>query len=236
MDLNKMVMNSLTKMESAGEVQEIVDKHVAKTIVSIVDDFFGSWSEFSKNLKKQVGEELQVNLKELDLASYNTFIMKVVKEKLDDSIASEGVKRINETIDALLDSAKSEYRLSELVKELAEEVDTDELGYDDYHEMTMIIDDTFSLSKIIYLDSENDKEKYDCKYTFWVNKETGKISNIQIKEDRHRSREVNEFDARAIMRGFRGLEEILFKMYARGSKLIVDEDNVELEIANPEYE
>ncbi|MFP3418017.1 hypothetical protein R0K30_02395 [Bacillus sp. SIMBA_154] len=235
MDLNKMVMKSLTKMETEGKVQEIVDNHVAKTIGSIVGDLFGNWSEFSKNLKKQVEEELQVNLKELDLASYNTFIMKAVKEKLDDSIASEGVKRINETIDALLDSAKSEYSLSELVKEMAKEVDTDDFGYDDYHEMTMIIDDTFSLSKIIYLDSENDKEKYDCKYTFWVNKETAKISNIQIKENRSHSRDVNEFDARAIMRGFRGLEEILFKMYARGSKLVVDEENVELEITNAEY-
>ncbi|MGA4713098.1 hypothetical protein [Bacillus safensis] len=236
MDLNKMVMKSLTKMETEGKVQEIVDNHVANTIGSIVGDYFGNWSEFSKNLKKQVEDELQVNLKELDLASYNTFIMKAVKERLDDSIASEGVKRINETIDALLDSAKSEYSLSELVKEMAKEVDTDDFGYDEYHEMTMIIDDTFSLSKIIYLDSENDKEKYDCKYKFWVNKETGKISNIQIKENRSHSRDVNEFDARAIMRGFRGLEEILFKMYARGSKLIVDEENVELEITNTEYD
>lgn len=237
MDLNKMVMNSLSRMESEGKVQEIVDKHVAKTIESVVDDAFGSWSDFSKNLKKQVEEKLQVNFEELDLASYNALIMKVVKEKLDDSIANEGVKRINESIDSLLGSAKSEYKLSELVKEMSEEVDTDDMGYEEYHEMTMHIDDSFILSKIIALDPESDKSKYDCKYRFWVDNKTGKVSNIQIREDSHRtSREVHEFDARAIMRGFHGLEETLFKIYANGSKVIVDEDKVDLEVTNPEYD
>lgn len=237
MDLNKMVMNSLEKMESEGKVQEIVDKHVSKTIESIVDDTFGSWSDFSKNLKKQVEEKLRVNFEELDLASYNTFIMKVVKEKLDDHIANEGVRKINESIDSLMNSAKTEYKLSELVKEMAKEVDTDELGYEEYHEMTMIIDDTFNLSKIIALDPESNKREYDCKYRFWVDNKTGKVSNIQIQEDSCRtSRGVHEFDARAIMRGLSGLEETLFKMYANGSKLIVDEDYCELEIYNPEYD
>lgn len=41
MDLNKMVMNSLENMQSGGKVQEIVDKHVAKTIESIVEDKHG---------------------------------------------------------------------------------------------------------------------------------------------------------------------------------------------------
>lgn len=236
MDLNKMVMNSLSKMESEGQIQKIVDKYVAKTIESAVNDAFGSWSNFSKNLKKQVEEKLQVNFGELDLTSYNTLIMKVVKEKLDDSIATEGVKRINESIDSLLSAAKPEYKLSELVKEMSEEVDTSDMGYEEYHEMTMHIDDSFSLSKIIALDPDPDKSEYDCKYRFWVENKTGKVKNIQIREDSYiTSREVHEFDARAIMRGLSGLEETLFKIYANGSKVIVDEESVDLEVTNPEY-
>ncbi|MDI2588075.1 hypothetical protein OR571_13355 [Psychrobacillus sp. NEAU-3TGS] len=237
MNLNKMVMDSLTKLESEGKVQEIVEKHVSSTVESIVKDAFGSWSDFSKNLKVQVESQLAINLKELNFTTYNATILSAVKEKLNDQIAAEGVARINESLEELLSVTKDEYKLSELVKELADEVDTDDIGYDDYHEMSMHIDDSFSLAKIIYLDSESGKDKYDCKYGFWVEKETGKIKNIEIKEGRFSTkRDVREFDARAIMRGFRGLEETLFKMYARGAKLIVDEDDVELEISNPDYD
>ncbi len=232
-----MVMDSLAKMESEGKVQEIVEKHVSSTVESIVKDAFGSWSDFSKNLKSQVESQLAVNLTELNLTTYNASILSAIKEKLDDQIANEGVARINESLEELLSVTKKEYKLSELVTELAEELDKDEIGYDEYHEMTMHIDDSFSLSKIISLDSEAGKSEYDCKYRFWVDNKTGKVSNIEIKEGRYSNkRDIREFDARAIMRGFHGLEETLFKMYARGSTIIIDEDDVELEISNPEYE
>ncbi|MEK3974716.1 hypothetical protein [Psychrobacillus sp. FSL K6-1267] len=237
MDLNKMVIASLAKLESEGKVQDIVEKHVSSTVESIVKDAFGSWSDFSKSLKEQVESQLAINLKELNFTTYNATILSAVKEKLNDQIASEGVARINESLEELLSVTKDEYKLSELVKELANDIDTDELGYDDYHEMSMHIDNSFSLAKIIYLDSESGKDKYDCKYGFWVEKDTGKIKNIEIKEGRFSNkRDIREFDARAIMRGFHGLEETLFKMYARGAKLIIDEDDVELEISNPDYD
>lgn len=38
------------------------------------------------------------------------------------------------------------------------------------------------------------------------------------------------------MRGFYGLEETLFKLYVRKGRIILDEDQVELEISNPEYD
>lgn len=237
MDLNKMVMESLAKLESEGKVQEIVEKHVFSTVESIVKDAFGSWSDFSKNLKGQVESQLAVNLKELNLATYNATILSAIKEKLDDQIANEGVARINESLEELLSATKEEYKLSELVTEMAEEVDKDEIDYEDYHEMTMHIDDSFSLSKIVSLDPEPNKREYDCRYRFWVDNKTGKVSNIEIKDGRYSSKkEIREFDARAIMRGFHGLEETLFKMYARGSKLIIDEDECMVEVTNPEYD
>lgn len=238
MDLNKLVTQSIEKMSENGEVQKIIENKVAKTIESIVDDVFGSWSNFSKSLKKEIEDQIQINLKELDIPSYNTFIMAAVKEKLNDSIAEQGVTRINETIDELLSNVKDEYKLSDLVKELAEEFeDIDELGYEDYHEMSMHIDQPYGL-KYIYLDAESDKKKYDCKYRICVSPEKeNEINSIEIRDDKYGStRTINSFDARAIMRGFYGLEETLFKMYARKSKLIIDEDQVELNISNPEYD
>ncbi len=237
MDLNKMMNESLIKIESEGKIQEMIDTQIERTIQSAVENFFGSYSTFSKKLKKQLEEHIQINLECLDIPSYNELINQAIKEKLDDQIATEGVARLNETIGSLLSAAKTEYKLSELVEELAEEVDKEEIGYDDMYEMSMHIDDSFSLSTIIALDYQPDKSEYECKYRFWVDKKTGKISNISVQEKRSgRRREVHEFDARAIMRGLHGLEETLFKMYAKGSKVIIDEDHVDLEVSNPNFD
>ncbi|MBS4172098.1 hypothetical protein [Bacillus sp. FJAT-49736] len=238
MNLNQMVMDSLAKMDTEGKVQEIVEKHVSSTIESIVKDVFGSWSDFSKNLKDQVQDQLQINFKELDLASYNTLIMKAINEKLNDTIATEGLARINGQIDELLSDTKDEYKLSELVKELVSEIDDlDDLGYEDYHEMSMHIRTPYGLT-YIHLDAENGKDEYECKYKICIDpRKNNEIVSIDIQEDRYgRTKELKSFDVRAIMRGFRGLEETLFKLYARKGRIILDEDQVELEISNPEYD
>jgi hypothetical protein len=238
MDLNKMVNNAMAKMTEEGKVQEIIESRITETIESVVKDAFGTWSTFSKELKKEIEEKIEINLSELDIPSYNKLIQAVIKDKLDDQIATDGVARINASLGTLLSSAKEEYKLSELVEEMSEEVEKDEIDYDCCHEMTMHVDQSFSLSTIISLDPEPGKSEYECKYRFWVNNKTGTISNVDVGEGGAygKTREVRDFDARAIMRGFHGLDETLFKMYARGSKLIIDEEDVELEVSNPEHE
>lgn len=159
-------MDSLLKMDTDGKEQEIVEKHVSSTIESIVKDVFGSWSDFSKGLKEHVQDQLQINFKELDLASYNTLIMKAINEKLKDAIATEGLARINGQVDELLSDTKDEYKLSELVKELVKEIeDLDEIGYDDYHEMSMHIRTPYGLT-YIHLDAESEKDEYEYNIKF----------------------------------------------------------------------
>jgi hypothetical protein len=236
MDLNKMVMESLVKMQSEGKVQAIVEKHVESTVNDVVKDLFGNWSDFSKDLKNTAKEALQINFKDLNLASYNHLILQAIKDKLDDEITNQGVAQIKNQIEGLLTDSKREYRLSELVKELAEEIeDSDELGYEDYHEMTLHIDDSYS-SHWIGLDSRSDIREYDCKYRFMVNSQ-GDLCSVKINDKESYSRKnINEFDVKAVLNGLHGLEETLFKIYTSGAKLIIDEDKCELEISNPEYD
>lgn len=236
MDLNKMVMESLVKMQSEGKVQAIVEKHVESTVNDVVKDLFGNWSDFSKDLKNTAKEALQINFKDLNLASYNHLILQAIKDKLDDEITNQGVAQIKNQIEGLLTDSKREYRLSELVKELAGEIeDLDELGYEDYHEMTLHIDDSYS-SHWIGLDSRSDIREYDCKYRFMVNSQ-GELCSVKINDKESYSRKnINEFDVKAVLNGLHGLEETLFKIYTSGAKLIIDEDKCELEISNPEYD
>jgi hypothetical protein len=236
MDLNKMVMDSLVKMESEGKVQEIVKKHVESTVNDVVKDLFGNWSDFSRELKETAKEALKINFKDLNLSSYNHLILQAIKDKLDDEITNQGVAQIKNQIEGLLTDSKREYKLSELVEELAEEIeDTDELEYDEYHEMTLHIDDSYS-SYWIGLDSRSDISEYSCKYRLLVNSQ-GEICSVKINdEERYSRKNINEFDVKAVLNGLHGLEETLFKMYTSGAKLIIDEDKCDLEVRNPEYD
>lgn len=236
MNLNKMVMDSLSKMESEGKVQEIVDKHVASTVNSVVNDLFGNWSDFSKELKNKAEEALQINFDELNLATYNHLILKAIKDKLDDEITNQGVAKIKSQIENLLSDAKREYKLSDLIKELSEEIeDLDELGYEDYHEMTLFVDKPYG-SWWIGIDSRNDISEYNCKYRLHVSDE-GEVYSVKINEEEFsRKRSVGDFDIKAVLNGLHGLEKTLFKIYVSGAKLVIDEDMCELEVSNPEYD
>lgn len=235
MDLNKMAMDSLSKMESEGKVQAIVEKHVESTVNDVVKDLFGNWSDFSKELKNKAKEALQINFDELNLSTYNHLILQAIKDKLDDEITTQGVNQIKNQIEGLLSDTKREYKLSELVKELTQEIEgIDEIGYDEYHEMTLHVDDPYG-SYWIGMDAKNDIGEYSCKYRLHVSKE-GTVYSVKINEEEYsRKRSIDEFDLKAVMKGLSGLEETLFKIYASGAKLIIDEDKCEVEVTNPEY-
>ena len=220
-----MVMNSLENMESGGKVQEIVDKHVANTIESIIDDTFGRWSDFSKNLKKQVEEKLQISFENLDLATYNQVVLNVIQGELERLVHEEGAKRIQKSIQEVLGTSKEEYKLSELIKEIVEQdCELDELDYDDYKEITVIIENKYG-SKYIYIDTEEDVKWYQCKYEIVLDKDLT-VNRAEIAD--------KSFDNKVIMGGLYGADATIFKMWTRKSKLIID--SYDTSFTNPEYD
>ncbi|WP_183192818.1 hypothetical protein [Brevibacillus nitrificans] len=54
MDLNLMINDSLARLKEAGFVEKIVKSHLEKTTESVVSDSLRSYSDFGKNLSKQV--------------------------------------------------------------------------------------------------------------------------------------------------------------------------------------
>ncbi|HAC0646049.1 TPA_asm: hypothetical protein GYZ23_14340 [Listeria monocytogenes] len=233
MDFNKMVNDSLAKMEKDGEVQKLIDKHVASTVESVVKDLFGAWSDFSDELKNTAKEALQINFKDLDLASYNHMVFQSIKDKLDDELKNKGVAQINRQIESLLTNPKREYNLSELIDELAEEIEwLEALDHEEYREMSLHVDKTYS-SYFIHMDAEEDMSEYGCKYTLHIS-ESGELYSVRINDQDEDM--VNNFDAKEVMGGLHGLTETLFKIYTSKAKIIIDESNCQLERTNPEYE
>ncbi|MGG1651363.1 hypothetical protein [Paenibacillus sp. NRS-1780] len=222
MDLNKIINNTLAEIQHEGFVEQVVKKRVQETITKIVDDVFGTWGDFKKNLEKEVESSLKVNFSELGLSGYNQLVLSTVKESLDQALHIQGVEKMKERMDDLLSNAKPEYKLSELIKEFKESVNEDH-EYDD-EEISFHVR---NLSHIIFIDfdKESDKGEHSCEYGITVSKESGTVSNVRLRSDYRPDREM---DKKNILGGFYGFEDTLFKMFAAGSKLIVDEEAVDM--------
>lgn len=48
MDLNKMINDSLAKIEAEDYVESVIDKRVKEMIDSVVSDLFSSYGDFAK--------------------------------------------------------------------------------------------------------------------------------------------------------------------------------------------
>lgn len=216
MNLNQMVNESLKNIEEEGFVQATVEKKMKQTMESIIDDIFSSWSNFGKNLKEHIQQELKVNLDELKLEAYNHMILNVVKEKMDEAIHVQGTEKIKKQLDYLLSDTKTEYKLSEIIERMKDkdmEWDSDEY----YDRQISLHVEKASVLSFVYFDKEEYKEKYECQYKLSIDNE-GRLNSCRIDD--------KEFDNKVIMGGLHGVDELLFKIYTTGAKVLLDENDI----------
>lgn len=218
MDLNKLVNESLAKIEQEGFVQVTVEKQLKKTIESIVDDLFRSYSDFGKNLKKEVESHLNVDLKRLNLAGYNLMVLNAVQEELDKLVHTQGIEKIKDSLTELLSEVPKEYKLSELIEEFKKDVLSDDSDYSG-KEISFHVKREYG-SIYISFDRDDDKSEYRCQYRIWADKD-GSITTIKIND--------KEFNNQVIMGGLWGFDRTLFKIYSAGIKIIIDDGDVDIE-------
>ncbi|MFW5438893.1 hypothetical protein [Paenibacillus apiarius] len=216
MDLNKMVHDAMADIQKEQVVEKLVRERLEKTLSDVVDSALRSYGDFGKRLQEEVEGQLNINLEKLDIPTYNQMILNVVKEKLDEAITVQGVNKIKARMDEILGGAKQEYRLSEIIEKMKEAAM--EYGDVDDSEISLHIKKGSTLWFIDF-DPEEDKERYECRYRISIKEpkdgETGKINTVEIRD--------KKLDNNAIMGGLRGVEAILFQMYAKGADLIVDD-------------
>jgi len=218
MDLNKLVNESLAKIEQEGFVQVTVEKQLKKTIESIVDDLFRSYSEFGKNLKKEVESHLSVDLEKLNIAGYNVMVLNAVQEELDKLVHTQGIEKIKCSLTELLGEVPKEYKLSELIEEFKEDVLSDDSDYSG-REISFHVKREYG-SIYISFDRDDDKSEYRCQYRIWAEKD-GSITTIKIND--------KEFNNKVIMGGLWGFDKTLFKIYSTGTKIIIDDGDVDIQ-------
>lgn len=216
MDLNKIMNDALVDLEENGFVEEIVKKQLAETIKRVVNEVFGNWGDFSKKIEKHLSENININLDKLDIQKYNVLVATTVKEKIDMTMKVEAIEHLKRNLDNMLVGAEKEYKMSELLEMLKmDKYDIDEYEGDEDC-ITFILDENKYSSGWIKIDKEPNKSKYRCEHSILLRKD-GTIASY-----RHENREISSKD---IISGFDGFGDLLFKIFAHGSKIILDLGN-----------
>jgi len=211
-DLNKIINDSLAKIEAEGYVQEIVEKRIKETLNGVVRDCLETYSDFGKNLKEEVKASLNINLKELDIPQYNALVLNAVKEKLSQVVTVQGIEKINEAMDKMLADVKPEYTLSEII-EVMKGHEQDSKDYSD--SMTLFIENgNLDGYSEIYLDADQQDRKYSCSHHIRLDK-NGTAWHVKLNN--------RELDKNKLFGALFGVDELLFKIYATGAKVVLDQ-------------
>ncbi|MCB5367023.1 hypothetical protein [Collinsella aerofaciens] len=226
MDLNKIVNDTMLKLKEEGFIEDRVKHHLANTIDSVLKDSLSSWSSFGRELQEKVQEQLQFNLDRLDIPSYNQVILNLIKQELDNNVHVIGAKAIQEQLQEILGTAKEEYKLSELIERMVEEaLEFGDLDPDEPKEITVHVSPEGMIT-YIYLDPEEDVNRYNCKYMIALN-DDGTVWRAEVND--------KKFDNRVIMGGLYGLEKVLFQMWTKKAKLIIDDYETTFDPEDVEY-
>lgn len=212
LDLNKIVAETMKNIQEEKVVEKLVEEKIKSTLKDVINDLFGNWSPFSKQIKKELEKKLNINFENLDVAEYNALIALTVKNKLDEILTGQAVEKTKVLIDEMLADVKPEYNLSEIIEKFIDDIDKEDLDYEEYQDITLIIEDSDSF-KYIYLDESEDVAKYRCKYRIAIYDE--KIFSINI--------ENKELDHKKVLGGLYGFEALLFKLYANKTSLVFDQ-------------
>lgn len=213
MDLNKLINDSLQKIEQSGFVEKKIQENMEKIISSIVSDIFSSYSEFGKNLKTDLESKLKINLSELKLDGQRELIFNQISSLLTEIAVTDKQNKIKERLKRILgENILPEYDLSSLLEEFKDHVKRD---CDDGSEITLFIDRSeggISDYVYIYIDPEEGKSKYSCKYKLAIN--SSGIWSLEIDQ-----RDLLKNSELGCLFGF---DDLLFNIYAAGSKIVLD--------------
>ena len=88
MELEKIIEQQFSEIVKSGFLENTIKEQLEKTITSIIDNCMRSYSDFEKEIEKQVKESLNLGNMKLDLPSYNQLILNWITEIINNTIIS----------------------------------------------------------------------------------------------------------------------------------------------------
>lgn len=217
MEIEKIVNEKMIEIIGSGFIEDKIKKQLEESISKIVNECLCPYSEFGKGLKTQITFALKTGNMSMSFPEYNALVCSWVKEIVTKNIIELGKEQIEKNLSDLFKPLeKTEWKLSEIIEKFVEIVKEGKEG--ESGEITFIKENDGSFLHI-YFDEEEDKRKYDCKYSIMQYKDgepsfyidSTKLENIKMCDR------------------FYGFDTFWFQLYATKPKVEMDIDNVETE-------
>ena len=221
MDIVKLITEKTVEISKNGKLDEIIEKNVLKCVENIVSDSFSWNGEAKKSIEEALKGKLAIPVDGIDVQRYTKIISSVVEEELNNTVlesAKEGIKESVQKIAGTLDF--KEISLSKVIEKYIYSLDDSYDGEmeNQYGELTLIVNDDRDDWIVIYFDKESDKNNYECKNKLFLSK--NKIASLTIDEELLHPFHVGNMSS---------FESFMFSLYTNQVKIIVDEENCELE-------
>lgn len=235
MDINTEIKKATQAYLESDKLKEHIQAKAEKMINELVDDSFCYFGGIKKTVEEAMKNEIHINIEELGLSGFNTFITDVIKEKLNKSIRAEAERRIGEEMEKILTPIDKVVSIQTLKEELLSAADTYNLdicgdvtldmldgdgGYSESDVFTLLFvkpDNERYKWVTIYADLKPNKSEYECEYEFVVHE-----TFTTFKE---RTREIKATDK--IMNKDYGFEDFVYRMYLNQSTINYEEARAE---------
>lgn len=215
MELEKIIEEQFSKITKSGFIEKTIQEQLKKTIESIISDCMRSYSDFGKEVEKQVKKALSLGNIQLDLPSYSQLILTWITEIINNTIISTGKEQIEKNLKEFFKPLeKSEYKISEIISKFIEGLDSDgESGKITFKRNESDISNGYI---DYYFDIESDKDKYSCDYC------------LRIKKNGLWCVKIDGYEVEKIKTPlFYGFDSFIFQLYAARVKIIDDYEDVE---------
>lgn len=185
MDLQKIAIEKIKKFEESGKIEKIFAERLEKTFEQVIDDCLDSWSDFGKELKEILKEELKINRKDLDLKSYNEILSNYIGSELKSKLETTGLNKLSLFLDdKVLGVTNGEIEFQELIDQFKDRYD--HLTTDEYMRLEVKQDDDkWTIIKMNINDSDRDwlyTLRIKDGYIICVSKTKDKFYNSGVEE------------------------------------------------------
>lgn len=239
-DMKELMNEAFDGIQKEGFIEKTVKAQIEKTITSLIHDTFRDYSDFGKDLKEAIKNEIKIDFSQLSLGGYSTTITTMIRNILKEKMNEDSRKEVERFLVSLeSNDIPKELKITEMVKKITDNFKQNYCFHDGIEKgegFTFTFDffKAFPSSDIlkdhykICIDPEEDKSPNECLIRIDYNSDSEEITEVTIED---RSVTENTFYSTKKWT----LEGYLFQLYANKSKLINDSENVETYVYG-EYE
>lgn len=176
MSIANAITAAINNFEQSGEIQKLIEKHLAEAVNGVVEDLFRYRSPIREAIKEAINSSLAFDPSQIKLPDYQVLLGTALQSSLDKAMLSSGIQQTEEIVSGIIGKMDpGPIKLSSLIEMVKESewIDDDDEG----HDISCHIDQSGSFTHV-YADFEEHKRNYECRFRFTIY--DGRISRVEV--------------------------------------------------------